>query len=74
MVFSQIEPFGADAGYLGHAITASTIANSNRQKGHKPYSAEDFMPKFEKKKEQSVEEMIQFASMFTVASGGKVGE
>jgi len=71
MVFSQIEPFGADAGYLGHAITASTIANTNRNKGQKPYEVSEFMPKFEKKKEQSIEQMIQFASIFTAAAGGE---
>ncbi len=74
MAFSQVEPFGADAGYLGHAITASTIANANRQKGHKPYKVEEFMPKFKQEEKQSVDQMIQLASMFTVASGGKVGK
>ena len=71
MVFSQVEPFGSDAGYLGHAITASTVANVNRPKGQKPYGAEEFMPKFKKKKAQSVEQMIQIASIFTAASGGE---
>jgi|FLOH01.1.fsa_nt_gi hypothetical protein len=74
MVFSQVEPFGADAGYLGHAITASTIANANRQKGHKPYEVEEFMPKFKKKKKQSVDQMIQMAQMFTTAAGGQIGD
>ena len=71
MAFSQKEPFGADADYLGHAITASTIANVNRKKGDKPYEASQFMPKFEKKKTQSVDQMIQVASMFTIATGGE---
>ena len=64
MAFSQLEPFGADASYLGHAITASTVANVNRAKGQKAYSADDFMPRFEEKKPQSQEEMIQFAAMY----------
>ena len=71
MAFSQVEPFGADANYLGHAITASTIANVNRKPKTKALSVEDFMPKFEKKKKQSTEEMLQIASMFTVVSGGE---
>ena len=71
MVFSQVEPFGADAGYLGHAITASTIANINRKPKSKAHSVEEFMPKFKKKKKQSVDEMIQMAKMFTAASGGE---
>ena len=71
MAFSQVEPFGAEADYLGHAITASTIANVNRQKGQKAHSPEEFMPKFEKKKKQSTESMLQFASMVTAAYGGE---
>lgn len=54
---------------LGHAITASTIANVNRGKGRKPYDVEDFMPKFEKQN-QTQEEMIQLAAMFTGSMGG----
>jgi len=71
MAFSQVEPFGADAYYLGHAITASTIANVNRKAKSKAHSVEDFMPKFEKKKKQSTDQMLQIASMFTAASGGE---
>lgn len=71
MAFSQVEPFGAEADYLGHAITASTVANVNRKPKSKALPVEDFMPKFEKKKKkQSTSEMIQIASMFTAASGG----
>ena len=70
MAFYSIEPFGADTQYLGHAITASTIANVNRGKGKKAHEVSDFMPKFEKQR-QSVDEMLQFAEMMTVAYGGK---
>ena len=71
MAFSQVEPFGAEADYLGHAITASTIANVNRKPKSKAHTVEEFMPKFEKKKKQSTEEMIQIAKMFTAAGGGE---
>lgn len=71
MIFYEIEPFGAEASYLGHAITASTIANVTRPKGKKAYSPEKFMPSFERKQEQSVDEMISFASMLTTALGGQ---
>lgn len=70
MAFSQLEPFGSDAMFLGHAITASTVANVNREKGQKAYKAEDFMPNFEGAKKQSVEEMIQIAQMMTIGLGG----
>ena len=71
MAFGQLEPFGAEAGYIGHAITASTVANVNRNKGQKAYEVSDFMPSLGKKEPQTAAEMIQFAEMFTIALGGK---
>jgi len=71
MAFSQLEPFGADAQYVGHAITASTIANVNRGENTPAYSAADFMPKFGTKDTQTVEDMIQTAEVITHAFGGK---
>ena len=70
MAFSNIEPFGGDADYLGHAITASTVANVNRGKKGKKYEVADFIPKFEKQ-EQSIDQMIQIAATLTAALGGK---
>ena len=70
MAFSTLEPFGVDAENLGHAITASTIANVNRGKNQQPYKVTDFMPKFEKQ-EQSTDQMIQLAEMFTAGMGGQ---
>lgn len=71
MIFYELEPFGAEASYLGHAITASTVANVNRGKGKKAYKPDNFMPSFEHKKAQSVDDMIGFASRITKAFGGK---
>ncbi len=71
MIFYGLEPFGSEASYLGHAITASTIANVNRPKGKKPYPTEDFVPKFERKKEQTTEDMINIAAAFTQGMGGE---
>ena len=71
MAFGQLEPFGAEAGYIGHAITSKTIADVNRGKNQKAYSVSDFMPKRGKKKLQTAAEMIQFAEMFTIALGGQ---
>lgn len=71
IAFSQLEPFGSEAGYIGHAITASTVANVNRAKGQKAFEVSDFMPKLEGKKDQTVEEMIQIAQMMTIGLGGK---
>lgn len=70
MIFYQLEPFGSEAGYLGHAITSATIANANRGKG-RALQPKDFMPVFQSKKEQTPEEMLQFAQMMTLAMGGQ---
>ncbi len=79
MVFYTLEPFGSQADYLGHAITASTIANLMRdprkQKAMKP---EDFMPKFDEaikeRKEKSPEEMwLNFKTWALLAGAKKLG-
>ena len=70
IAFFTLEPFGSEAQFMGHAITASTVANVNRPKGRKAYKPDDFMPKFEKK-EQTVDEMIQIAQAMTIAMGGE---
>ena len=59
-----------EADYLGHAITASTVANVNRGKNQKAYKVEDFMPKFEREI-QTPDQQIQIAAMFTASMGGK---
>ena len=71
MIYYAVEPFGAEAPYIGHAITASTIANANRKKGTKAITPEDMMPKFEKPKQQTTDEMIGVARMLTHALGGQ---
>ena len=70
MAFYSLEPFGGDTSYIGHAITAATVANVNRPKGKLAYKVEDFMPEFGKKA-QSIEEMLQIAQMFTIGLGGQ---
>ena len=73
MAFYNLEPFGSDAEFLGHAITAATIANVNTPKGKKRHQPQDFMPKFGKKK-QSAGEMLQKAQMFAAAGMGTLGK
>ena len=71
MAFSQLEPFGTEVGFLGHAITSKVVADVNRAKGQKAYDVNDFMPNFEGAKKQTVEEMLQIAQMMTLGLGGK---
>lgn len=70
MTFARLEPFGSEAGYIGHAITAATVANVNRGKDKQAYEIEEFMPQFEKK-EQGVDQMINMAAIITASLGGK---
>lgn len=70
MAYARIEPFGSEANFIGHAITAQTVANVNRPKGKKAYKLEDFMPRFERE-EQSVDQMLQVAQMLTIGLGGE---
>lgn len=48
MEFDKIEPIGVEAHFLGHAITASTLANINRdsKKQKQPFTPADFIPEF----------------------------
>ena len=73
MAYASLEPFGVEVDFLGHAITASTIANVNRPKGQKPYSTEDFMPKF-RTQTQTPDEMMQVAKMFTAALRSEIDD
>lgn len=68
--YYALEPFGPDMAYVGSAITSSTLANIYRKRGSKAYTPVDFMPKFEKV-EQTLEEQLQWAAMFTTALGGQ---
>lgn len=71
MLYYQIEPFGTEAAFMGHAITSSVVANANRKKGKKPFTPDDFMPRFERAKEQGIDQAIQFAAMMTAGLGGQ---
>ena len=70
ITFYEFEPFGSEADYLGHAITASTVANVNRGK-HKAHKVEEFLPKFERQKETDITQAIGFAATMTAVMGGK---
>ncbi len=71
MNFYELEPWGTEAYFLGHAITASTVANASRGKGKKAYSPDKFMPEFGRKKKQTTGDMIGIAAAFTKLTGGK---
>lgn len=78
MAYSTLEPLRAEDDYLGHAITAATVANSAQaliralgsKQTAKQHEVSEFMPNFSKQ-EQTPDQMIQIAEMFTAANGGQ---
>lgn len=56
--YAQIEPFGEDRADLRAGIVASTIANANRGKGQKPFTAQQFMPSFEPETEEQARDRL----------------
>ena len=76
MAFYQLEPFGYEQEMLGHAITATTIANVNRGKDQKAYKIEDFMPKLKydsdplEMQEKTVEDSVLAVKLLNVTFGG----
>ena len=76
IAFYQLEPFGPERGDLQAGIVAATVANVNRdaKKQKKPYSAQDFMPKFEgagSKGPKSPEELQRKWDLVIAAFGGQ---
>jgi len=69
VAYYQIEPWGETRADLRSGIVASTIANVWRGKGKKAYSADEFIPDFEKARratgKQSMQEQIAKARMIT---------
>ena len=71
LAFYEIEPFGWEAYFVGHAQTAAVIYNVNRGKDGKPLETKDFMPR--EPEIQTADQMLQFAAMMTAALGGEIG-
>lgn len=77
MLYAQVEPFGEERADLRSAIVASTVANVQRDaKQHRePYTAADFMPRFELPEEPDPEErwrrILQKVEHLNAALGGR---
>jgi hypothetical protein len=72
MAYYQVEPFGEHRGDIRSAIVAQTVANVNRPKGRKPWTLDDFLPKYGQRAtpEKSPEELLFLAEMINAAFGG----
>lgn len=64
-------PIGPARGDVQSAIIAATVANANRTKG-KPATPADFVPTWDRKPTQTVEEMVAIAYALNAAFGGTV--
>ena len=64
-------PLGPARADVQSAIVAATVANANRGKG-KPATPADFIPTWDRKPTQTVEEMVQIAYALNAAFGGTV--
>lgn len=69
MAYSKLEPWGEERADLRAGIVASTIANSNRGKGQKPYKPQQFMPSFEPVSDE--ERVAQLLAKARKALGGR---
>ena len=72
MIFYNIEPFGFEAEYLGHAQTSATLVNINKKKGSKTVSAKDFMPEYKLKSNGDISGAVSLAATVTTMHGGEV--
>jgi hypothetical protein len=57
MAFYSLEPWGEQRGDLRTGILASVVANMFRKKGRRALQPRDFMPKFDKPRKMSPDEV-----------------
>lgn len=71
--YYNLEPFGDVRADARIAILTSVIANANRdpKRRRKPYTPEDFIPKFDQEQRQTQEEQLAIVMGVTAAMGGK---
>lgn len=73
MAYCKLEPFGEERSDLRSGIIAATVANSTRSKDAREYKPQDFMPKFERPK-QDWQTMLARVREINAALGGKEKE
>ena len=71
--YCGIEPFGEERADLRAGIVASTVANVFRKSGTQPYKAQDFMPKFEKPR-QDWREQLERVKAINAVLGKRHGD
>ncbi len=69
--YYSLEPFGEERADLRAGIIAATIANIYRDKNTKAYKPVDFIPQFDKPKQQDWQSMLAQVRMINAVHGGK---
>lgn len=71
MAYYQLEPWGEERADLRAGIIAATVANAARdpKKRRRPFRPEEFMPKFDRRR-QSWQEQLQLVEIINAALGG----
>lgn len=65
-------PLGPARGDLHAGIVASTIANVNRAKRGRVFRPADFIPRFDRPRAQTPNQMANFLKALTLRLGGKI--
>jgi len=73
IAYAELDPFGEWRADLRAGIVASTMANTARdpKRRAKAWTAQDFMPQFERKEPKSWEDQLSMVEMLNRAFGGK---
>lgn len=71
MAYYQVEPFGEARDDLRMGMICSTIANVNRGKNGRVYKPEDFIPRFDRPKQQTWQEQLRIVEMLNIAFHGE---
>ncbi|MBA9002007.1 hypothetical protein HNR21_000889 [Actinomadura cellulosilytica] len=71
MAYEQVAgPLGPDRADLQAGIVAATVANANRGKGGRRAVPRDFIPKWDRKPQQSWQEQLAIVTVLNKVFGG----
>jgi hypothetical protein len=71
MAYYEMEPFGPERAEAPIAQLTAVVANFGLAPGKKPFTMEDFMPKFRNAVAATAKSMLETARLWTAALGGK---
>jgi hypothetical protein len=73
MAYERISgPLGAGRADLQAGIIAATVANVNRAKGKRAYRPDEFIPRFDRPRATTPQQMANFLKALTLRLGGRI--